>query len=595
MITKICFISPKINSYNSNPISKISFKSSKIGLNCDVFIKSKDKKTLYETGKNKLLSFGLSDSQCLAYLSCDADKFNKIIKALENGAKFEELDKILKLSEKQFDRYLNIRQETSQALKIVIFDDERYERALQLLKKGVNVTDVIVLSEEQGEKFQKISKFFNDNDDEIATCLAHDKLLSKCIQMHDLGVNPSEFSRMLSFDDVKYNKALYVAKYSPDRDLKNTYIFGLSDTSFEKAKKLLKEGLDAHCVPAILSYSEAWNRYSKLSKIYNKRDASILACISDFFYSMDGASKDTMAKLIDNVSLNPKLAQEDLSKKFHGLVMRGVNFEELNKYINKFDFKKISKLAPAIKNYSPEDLLDFYVYHYKKSDNILDKKTLECDNFENYLSQNLVDAKDLTKLLIRFPLTKREIGDIPSDWLNNLSEFNLNDIKDEISNAILSFGKTKSEEDFCKSMAKILNKNVAITRLPAGAFGKCYRLKIDDAQDTCLKLFKTSGSNVLHGASCEPQVALFANNNSNDFVKMFFARTAPIGEKDAYIVTQYLDKTIKPIETKKTFGVKVYCEDALGANIINGKIIDFGAVKVIDTNKNSKKENLLDF
>lgn len=598
MIAKISFIAPKTKSYNSNPISQISFKSNNFEQSCDTFIKSDDNQALLDARKAQLASLGLSNAQCLKYYSYDTEKFNKIIKALRVGAKSSELDDVLNLSQKHFERYLDIRQETSNAFQIATFDDERYNKVLDLLKKGVNTFNIYKLSLEPNETFERISKFFENNDDELAENISNEQTLSRCEQIYSLGIKPSQYLNLIRYDDKKYNKALRVYKYAPDPNIESTFLFGMSDELFEQGIELLKEGLDAHSVQLLLYSSGIKAKYEELSKIYNKRCASILACVSDAFYSFaQGATQESLAELINSVSQNTKSAQVDFGKEIFKLCMDNINLEELNSYIKQFDFKKLCKLAPAVKNYAPEELLEFYVYHYKKSDNILDKNTLANKNFEKYLSENLVSAQDLTKFLIKFPLTKREIGNIPDDWLNNLSKDEIYQIDKKINRIILAFMKSRDEEEFNSSMSELLNKNVEISRLPAGAFGKCYRIKMDNASDTCLKLFKSIGASIPNGASFEPQAALFANNNSNKFVKMFFARTAPIGKKDGYIVTQYLDKTIKPIATKKVSGVNVYSEDAAyGSNTIKGKIIDFGAVRVIDLrNKFTDKNKSLDF
>ena len=137
-------------------------------------------------------------------------------------------------------------------------------------------------------------------------------------------------------------------------------------------------------------------------------------------------------------------------------------------------------------------------------------------------------------------------------------------------------------------MSKILNKTVKVKRLGNGSYGTGYKISISGAIDTCLKIYYKSTKPYtynVHGQHIEPQTAVFVNEQSNDFVKMFFGKLSPIGQQDGFIVTQFISKNTKPIQTGNSSKYIITTKDAdiqMGCNSKNGKIIDFGAVEVMD-------------
>ena len=87
-----------------------------------------------------------------------------------------------------------------------------------------------------------------------------------------------------------------------------------------------------------------------------------------------------------------------------------------------FDKETLFEIAPKIKDYNPNQMLEFYTHHYENNDDILNKENLIYSNLEELISNKLIGANELTKLLTIYPLTDKFIGKIPSDWLNNLNQ-----------------------------------------------------------------------------------------------------------------------------------------------------------------------------
>ena len=105
------------------------------------------------------------------------------------------------------------------------------------------------------------------------------------------------------------------------------------------------------------------------------------------------------------------------------------------------------------------------------------------------------------------------------------------------------------------------------------------------AKPTCLKLFHIyRKSNFtppeIHGVNFEPQIGLFLNENSNDYVHMFFGKVASGDNKDGFIVTQFLDKTTIPIKAYNSQRYYIEQTDRKSANKINDIYVDYGGVIV---------------
>ena len=148
-----------------------------------------------------------------------------------------------------------------------------------------------------------------------------------------------------------------------------------------------------------------------------------------------------------------------------------------------------------------------------------------------------------------------------------------------------------SSKSLSSSLSKILNKNVKVSKLGEGSYGRAYLLDIEGAKKYCLKVFKKNSDFSkpnTHGASIEPQIALYANKHyGEDFVKFYFGNLGHYGnnENQAFMVIEYLDENSRKKESEDKSG-NYNCGDTLGEhNKINGIIFDFGAIHPLDKNK----------
>ena len=121
--------------------------------------------------------------------------------------------------------------------------------------------------------------------------------------------------------------------------------------------------------------------------------------------------------------------------------------------------------------------------------------------------------------------------------------------------------------------------------LGKGSYAKVYKISIEDAKATCLKVFPPSVNtfnNSHHGRNIEVQLGLFLNQHSDQFVKMHFGKVCSAKRRDGFLVSQFLDENTAPIINPNidAQGYKIEYYDNHKNNFISGKIIDYGGVGV---------------
>lgn len=337
-------------------------------------------------------------------------------------------------------------------------------------------------------------------------------------------------------------------------------------------------------------------------------------------------------------SLNIQAGDKDASKMLSEYLSRnrGLDIDGLNDYIQNIDMNELYKIAPEIQNYNPEQLLHFFDYHFKNN-SLINADSLAQANLTEYLRQNHLDADDLSELFDAQPLTSRQVGDIPDGWLSNLSEQEQKEATAKIYEAISRFNQSRDVSELSDELSGILGKNVTVKELGSGLFGTGYQTSVEGAQDTVLKVFKGQSeienavfkqvggfipekqvnhmvqqamkkARNMHGVHVEPQTGLFANEYSDEFVKMYFGQVAPNGSTGGFMVTQFLDDTVTPVSTgcqqgvyniaaidaytKNPFSGEKYISNP--GNVIGDKIIDFGGLKIKHTGIEGVIETLED-
>lgn len=269
------------------------------------------------------------------------------------------------------------------------------------------------------------------------------------------------------------------------------------------------------------------------------------------------------------------------------ILTNNINIKDLQEYITKIDVEQITKLAPAAKDYSVKDWLKFIEHHYKAGNVSFTEETLTLTkDLTAYLSENYVTKQQMQEYITAYPKTNRNIGEFPKGWFSKISPVSKEKTSSELRAIIESFVTSSIDENvFSAKLSNLLNKKVKVAFLGVGMYGVCYKISMEGCEDVVLKSFKEGFNfNDDHGAGIEVQTALFVNNHSNDFVKFYCGRVIGEGHNDGYLITQFLDKNIAPIENSNIKGgYRIECLDSnkeTEHNVISGKIFDFGDVKV---------------
>ncbi len=289
--------------------------------------------------------------------------------------------------------------------------------------------------------------------------------------------------------------------------------------------------------------------------------------------------------------------------------MKKVKINKFCKYIDDFDFEKLHSICPATKNYSASQMLMLLDFYFKNDIREFSEETLKYKggkDLTKFLSKNYLNASNLEKFFSIFPLTDRKVGQIPREWLKNVPEEQKEEAVFRVYQAIADFQKIflkddENIEEFSKKISQALNREIKIEKLDSGQFGTGYKISSDGLGALCLKIFKNRSLKNVHGQYDEVQTGLFVNKHSNAFVKEFFGKIATGAQTDGFLVTQFLDDSVKPKKTSRfSKGYKIIPKDinnetvslSSGAsdltkplsldrhNIKNGKIIDFGDVTI---------------
>ena len=151
--------------------------------------------------------------------------------------------------------------------------------------------------------------------------------------------------------------------------------------------------------------------------------------------------------------------------------------------------------------------------------------------------------------------------------------------------AITKFTNNPKTKDLEKALSESLNKNTKVEMIGKGTYAKVYKISIDNAIPTCLKIFPASintHNNSYHGRNVETQLGLFLNQHSDQFVKMYFGKVCDFKRRDGFLVTQFLDEnTVPKIDDNiDAQGYKINYYDDHNRNYICEKIIDYGGVGV---------------
>lgn len=276
-----------------------------------------------------------------------------------------------------------------------------------------------------------------------------------------------------------------------------------------------------------------------------------------------------------------------------------IKLSNFKKYIDNVSLDELYELAPRLKNYNCEEMLEFLKHHYESGTTKFDEAILRFPkDITKYLEENPLDAYQLQKLLAKYPNTNRNFGELPSKW--NISTQEQSDkvrmifdkFREEV--ACTSHKKTlitgNPLSTMQKELSNILGREVRVIELETGKFAKGYKISVDGAEDVVMKVFHKKPETLyesfnIHGQFVEPQRGIFLSANSEQFAKTYFGKITTEIDRDGYMVTEFLEDTGRKASFDEHLELKdyfVFCEDvAEGHNILDGKIIDFGDIHII--------------
>lgn len=359
-----------------------------------------------------------------------------------------------------------------------------------------------------------------------------------------------------------------------------------------KNKKLLpKEFLQLESLKQAISKAETKKQMDILYKIFDAKNLRSSEHVMNNVYDIvEYVNNENFSKFINHclnknkLFNNPEIMNNlsEFNSFFESEIKKDKNFS-VHKFINFFEYglPKIRQFCPEVKDFNIRQKLLLCQQHYKNGfEKITKEQLMYPKNINNLLQEDLLYQGKIHEILTRYPLTQRNIGKIPTGWLNETGT-STPKLEAEIFKQIDFFCKNKNVKIFENNLSTILKKKVKLTPLEEGEFGTPYKISIEGAPDTVIKFFKSYiiGGN-LHGGGIEPQLGMFLNKNSDRFVHMYCGKLTNLNNHDGYIITQYLDENVRPILGCKNPNYQIKYDDCRRSNLINGVIIDYGGTNI---------------
>lgn len=411
------------------------------------------------------------------------------------------------------------------------------------------------------------------------------------------GLSKKQLLDFIYLNDSSYKTFRTIVR---DEDLLKTLdavsIYELSSANaddFKPVVELIKKGhfIDSLDALDVCGFEPKKALYKKfLSKGVDGKTSVILA-------NIDRISRFPEEKLEDLIELMGLIGAQKPSKTRTSEALseflmcnKNIDLKEFNNYIKTIDFEAIAQFAPDVKEFQAEQFLTFAKYHYKNGTRVFDQESLNFDKTNNggltqHLAENYLNSDMLSDLFSIFPATSRKVGEIPKDWIDeNIAD--KTKAQELVYEAIEIFQQNGDTKELGARLGMILGKKTNVSKIGSGTYGDCYKISAQGIKPVSLKVFtpplNEHTTRNIHGQHIEPQVALFVNENSQDFVKMYFGKVSPYTKNDGFMVCQFLEKGIVPENTgAKSEIYDITCVDARGGkNTIIGKIIDFGGIFV---------------
>lgn len=295
-----------------------------------------------------------------------------------------------------------------------------------------------------------------------------------------------------------------------------------------------------------------------------------------------------------------------------------IDLKDFTEYLKNVDLNKIKKENPKMNDFTKEEIVTFLKYHYLNDTKDFSAKNLSLSmDFTTFLAKCYL-GEDVGKLLTVFPNTNRNIGSLPDGWVKDIEKEP--QVNTDVRNAIESFrakvstmfqfdsnnaektqgsanvtdlwlihSKAESQKKkievlkFQLQLSSILQKDVKVVEIGSGSFGTGFKIEVAGAQPVVLKIFHgNSFKGNEHGQWAEVARGPFLNTHSNDFAHFYFGKVPSNHDTDGFLVTEFLDNTgVSNFQGNQDPDYKIISNDDYPRNRRGGKIIDYGAVKVI--------------
>lgn len=560
------------------------------------FEKAKQLLYIEERGENQLLG---SSIELLSKLSDEQFKTVKdlllyIPERKQNQFTGAEIVKLIQLEQEQFEQaqdlfYVEEREENQfqgyEIINLAQLNAAQFKRAKTLFKlperknNQFDGYEILTLAKLEDEQFKKAQTLFLIDD------------LGKKNQLSGFDIK-----KIAKLPNSQYEKAISLLKlpFYKESEVFVRNILQLAQLNSHEDFELfmdLVHNADVVCLndaQNICLYDDIKEKYFDIKALgFNSKNSAIIANME----FVEESQYEDVNNLLNALDVDSVFGENVALTLYKYLTLEkevSLDIKDLTKYIKSVDMQNLEKVAPEFKNYTFEQRLKFFDYHCKAGTTDFSTKNMTLDkDITQYLMKNYLSVGQLTELFYRYPATSRKVGEMPAGWLDNIPNENHENAIDEIYSAIIEFQTEREIELFTTKMTKILGKKVEVEELSSGTFGTGYKISTEGSRDMCLKVFNKKDSSTekedsLHGRHIEVQTALFTNQHSNDFVKMYFGKVAPLGMDDGFMVTEFLSEDITPTENPNIDDDYIVTTRDFNQdhNFINGKIIDFGSIKV---------------
>lgn len=442
------------------------------------------------------------------------------------------------------------------------------------------------------------------------------------VQMHvptvlkefkDRGFVPLKiFNKILNTSDMDVNAKASCLKYIEQKAKSCTDKF-TKIIEIRRAMKTINQilnnsNIDKRCISAILgSYKEKTllQNYEKLSQYKLEPMTRYTLALMDNV-SANNVQKysefiDAILKRIDNTPDNCL----EIAYFIKGSEGKNFDITKLTEYVKSVDKNKLIEMAPSIKEYSAKQYINFLNFHRQKGVVNFDKKALTLgENLTEFLEENpIMYSSGTHELLTAYPLTNTRVGSMPKYF--NVKDVESNKIfkaTEQLANNLeLSRFKTVDTNfeqsllnQYKSTLQSIIKKEITISEIGNGSFGKVYKLSIEGEKPIAIKLFFKGKGDERSGSDVEIPLAIFTNKHFPEhFAKFYFGKIPSNSGENGFMVSEFLTPSPEgkfPVQYDKKWSFSY--DDASKDNIIGGKICDFGYVRINDKENNTTSVSL---